>query len=612
MVKLLLIFLGAYSFLSYVSLASEPKSVPVYSTLERHQRITVNPDYSYVTEVYQKTLITDPKGLNHGQFGIVMDRFTTVADFEARLINPMNGKTIKKLRLKDLTERAIISEESLYQDTRIKYFSLETTLLPIQVEVSYSKNISGNFYFPEWQPHIFPFQKVGKVTLEIHYPEELGLRYKTQNLPDPLTGETEAGWKHLKWELGERPPLPATSDGENFSKVALAPVKFAMEGYEGNMESWKSLGKWFNLLNQGKDELPPNTKTLVHELIEGASDDYEKIDIIYKYVQTHFRYVSIQLGIGGWMPAQSADVITNKYGDCKALTMLMKAMLKEAGISSDYTLVKAGEDAAPIDIDFPSNQFNHAILRVPLEDNIIWIECTSNLHPAGFLGKFTANREVLVLTEDGGIIEKTPSYSEIKYHFNSATYNLTMEDNGNVRIQGENYYQGFPAGIYSYMMYAMSDKEKMEYLNGHLGGNGLLIKDHQIKIEQQREIPSAKITYSGNVLRFYQSTAKRIFIPLSWTKWDIDSQVTASAQFEDRLRIQNHGNLIWEEEPSDSLVEEEYFSLRIVTAAADDAIFIHKTLQIHFPENISTEEKSNTISKINNLLNKQLIFKKPN
>ncbi|MFC4872545.1 DUF3857 domain-containing transglutaminase family protein [Negadavirga shengliensis] len=611
MIKFLLILFGAYSF-SYALMTSGSEPVPSYSILEKHQKITLNPDYSYVTEVYQKTLITDPKGLNHGRFGIVMDRFTTVGDFEAKLINPLNGKIIKKLRLKDLTDRAFISDESLYQDTRLKYFNVETSLLPLQVEVSYTKKTAGNFHFPEWQPHFFPFQKVDRAVLEIHYPEKLGLRYKTQNLPDPLTAETEAGWMHLKWELAEQPPLSDKVDGKDFSKVALAPVRFAMEGYEGNMASWESLGRWFNLLNQGKDDLPQETKTFVHGLVEGITDDYEKIDVIYKYVQKHFRYVSIQLGIGGWMPTLSADVMANKYGDCKALTMLMKAMLKEAGISSDYTLVKAGEDAAPIDTDFPYNQFNHAILRVPLENDIIWIECTSNLHPAGFLGKFTANREVLVLTEDGGIIDKTPSYSESKYRIHSATYNLNMMDSGNAHIEGENYFQGFPAGIYSYMMYAMSDKEKVDYLNGHLGGKGLLVKDHHIELAQQREIPSAKITYSGNVLRFYQSTAKRILIPLSWAKWEINSELSASAWFEDRLRIQHAESLTWEEEPFDRSVEEDYFSLRIVASTVDDAILIHKTLQVNFPEDISSEEKANTISKINDLLNKQLTFKKSN
>jgi len=125
--------------------------------------------------------------------------------------------------------------------------------------------------------------------------------------------------------------------------------------------------------------------------------------------------VSIQLGIGGWQPFEAAYVCDKKYGDCKALSFYMKSMLQVLDIPAYYTLIRAGGRAADIPEDFVHSGFNHAILTVPIDQDTIWLECTSKTSPFGYLGSFTSNRNALLVDVGKSRLIRTKAY--------------TMEDN---------------------------------------------------------------------------------------------------------------------------------------------------------------------------------------
>ncbi len=114
--------------------------------------------------------------------------------------------------------------------------------------------------------------------------------------------------------------------------LSITPTTFEVEGYKGEMNSWEALGKWQLLLNAGREELPAETQAKVRELVANIPSKEAKIKVLYEYMQSRTRYVGIQLGIGGWQPFPASKVDSKGYGDCKALSNYMKALLNVVGI----------------------------------------------------------------------------------------------------------------------------------------------------------------------------------------------------------------------------------------------------------------------------------------
>jgi hypothetical protein len=71
-----------------------------------------------------------------------------------------------------------------------------------------------------------------------------------------------------------------------------------MDGYKGDFSSWQKVGEFDNLLNKGRETLPPRVVNEIQTLVKGETTQEAKVKKVYEYLQQHTRYISIQLGIG--------------------------------------------------------------------------------------------------------------------------------------------------------------------------------------------------------------------------------------------------------------------------------------------------------------------------
>ncbi|GAB3230790.1 DUF3857 domain-containing protein [Algoriphagus aestuariicola] len=584
------------------------EEVPIHSILSEAQILTLHEDFTYSHHVDRKIVVVSPEGLDHAFTRLFYDKLNSVEEFELEVRDLTSGKTIKKARLKDMGDAAYYSTSTIFDDNRYKYFEVAAAKFPIEVSIKSQVSSKSNFFLPRWTPVPNFNQKVTEASLTVKYPTRLGLKYKELNLKGNKKEEELAGVTSITWSERDLAAQPRDFDSDEDPRLLLAPVKFALDQYSGEMGSWSGLAAWQFELNQGRDVLPEDFKEKVLQLVVGVDDPYEKVKILYEYLQKNFRYVSIQLGIGGWQTMTAADVVKYSYGDCKGLTNLMKAMLDAADIPSNYTLVFAGSDAEDIEVDLPSNQFNHVILQVPTSSHPIWLECTSNLLPAGYLGDFTKNRHVLVTSKGGGNLTKTPSYDTEEWNEIRSQSKVILDDRGNAKINTEQQFFGNFAAYILYVKGNLDERQQRDFLNRNSSVSGLIVQDYRIEVANQDSLPVTELAFDGLLQKFSQMTAKRAILRPFLGKLGPSHLTNKSLKKVDEYEIELPA--AWKVDgdlPRVSLEEENLKGL-LEMAIEGKTLRVRRELSLKIPTELDKEEEAELLRKINTAFDRTVFF----
>lgn len=488
------------------------------NVVERIYHINIeikNPGKARVTTKYAYTVLNED-GARYATYSGYYDKIQSVGSIKGTLFDA-TGKELKQVRKKDIMDLSGNDDDNLMylmSDARYKVHRFYTTSYPYTVEYEDEREMDGIFDLPDWRPVKGSYMAVENSKLSITTPANYNIRYKQYNYDAMPVINSQGDKKTYTWEIKNIPAKHSEVFGPAWDEinptVLVAPSDFEIEGFKGNMDSWKNFGLFIKTLNEGRDILPDAIKQKVHTITDGIASVEEKVKLLYKFMQQNTRYISIQLGIGSWRPFDANYVVNKKYGDCKALSNYMVALLKEAGIKANYVLIRGGDDEEDIVADFPSNQFNHAIACIPLKNDTIWLECTSQTVSPGYMGSFTGNRKALIIADDGGYLVHTPVYPETKNRKNRKTI-ATIDENGHLSASMQTSFSGLEQDDLHGMINGLSKEEQLKYLKK---GIGLATYDIQSYKYQQLETALPVITEDIQLTAQHYATVsgKRLFV----------------------------------------------------------------------------------------------------
>ncbi|GGM74921.1 hypothetical protein GCM10010967_03020 [Dyadobacter beijingensis] len=459
------------------------------------------------------------------------DKFRKITELSGTLYDA-NGKVVKRLRNSDIEDRGDGIAGDDISDNRVKTasFGKKSYSYPYTIEFISEVRTRNMMFFPDWTPAPAEGCAVEYSYFRVKTPAGFAFRYQECNgAPGVKKSKDAEGSDVYEWTQKDlaRPrsddfyPLPPF---DRIPLVFTAPADFEVQEYKGNFNTWEDLSRFYYTLNAGRDLLPPNMQEEVKTLVKGAKSDREKIDRIYKWMQGRSRYVSIQLGIGGWQTIDAMTVAKTGYGDCKALTNFTLAALKVAEIPACAALIRAGKEAK-IKADFPSSKFNHVIACAFAGKDTVWLECTSPNTKPNFMGSFTGSRPALLVLPTGGKLVMTPDY-KAPQNVKESRALVKLTETGDGEIEARSRYTGLQHEPRVQLIQYRTKEEQEKWLVSHINLPSMDLRRFELAEGVEPE-PSVTEKLSLNVRNCATKTGTRLFIKPSLMSRTFDMPATS-------------------------------------------------------------------------------------
>ncbi|MXO73158.1 DUF3857 domain-containing protein [Alteraurantiacibacter buctensis] len=227
------------------------------------------------------------------------------------------------------------------------------------------------------------------------------LRGKPEIMLGPLNGVVEQTHVRLSWPsdlpvtITTGPGLPApvrgNRNGASFAAITMgmreplvppdnAPVRYAMVRTleASTFADWSQVADLFVPLYRAAAVIPPDgpLRAELERIRAASADPARQAELALDLVQDRVRYVALAMGEGGLVPADAATTWARRYGDCKAKTALLIALLGELGIAAEPVLVSTTlGDALPQRLPGVSG-FDHVLVRAHVNGQDFYLDGT--------------------------------------------------------------------------------------------------------------------------------------------------------------------------------------------------------------------------------------------
>lgn len=255
--------------------------------------------------------------------------------------------------------------------------------------------IPGQFWFQ------YSFQHDGVVLderLEVRIPADRAVKVKGLSAAQSVT--TAAGSRIYSWTYSKLQSAKESGSDQKREAEAMRGRLPVPDVQISSFQSWDEVGRWYWDLQKDRIEPSPEVRAKAAELTKGMTDDAAKLQALYSFVSTQYRYIGIAFGIGRYQPHSADDVLTNNYGDCKDKHTLLAALLQASGVTLYPALISSSRALDP-DIPSPA-QFDHIIGYLPQSKDknhkdSVWLDTTAEIAPLGYLVVRLRDKQALVM-----------------------------------------------------------------------------------------------------------------------------------------------------------------------------------------------------------------------
>ena len=501
--------------------------VPDAVILSLKENFTMTSPVSGSYKVSSEVLVNNEKGLRQATPIIYIDSFKTIGNFSGEI--ETGGRKIK-FGKKDLFTQSISS--GLAEDSYISAYQ-PSGRYPFTVRYEYTVNYKGGIAnFPVFAPIETENVLIKSASYTLDLPagtEIVSYANKVQELPPVQTKDRV----RLEWKVEDFQPFrseffmpPST---ELVPVLYVAPKEFEYGQTPGSQSDWKEYGLWLSKLQNGSDYLSESAISKLREITKDCSNDFEKLKVLYNYLRETTRYVAIELGIGKLKPIAASEVERSGYGDCKALSNYLYAMLKAVGVPSVYYIINT-KRATLLPGFTSTGQMNHAMLAVPLRESgdTVFVECTNPRIPLGYRHDNVAGHQIVLIHPEGGELTRVGSYDDSLSRTTQRT-DVLLEADGNAAFQvRQEYFLDFAESFFSWD--DIKPESKQRFLT-----EGFKMHPESFRINWNKDnfdsfipgqpfCPAESISFSFSASKYGRTENGRMFVPLNSVNKKIPTQ----------------------------------------------------------------------------------------
>jgi len=375
-------------------------------------------------------------GADVGRIRIWDTFFQKLKSFKGVVLDT-TGQVLFSVGLSDVRAIAPFSEFRLYSGDIVRAVDLVAAQPPFVIDVRWVVEIDNAFFWPDWTfEDSWPRRRA---SYEVQSPPDDDVRWLEAASGLQRSERHEARRDVIRWELNNW--LPSDTDSAVMGAhplVHIAPEEFKVGRLKGRTDSWDALGRWYWSLTEEQIDLQSYQKYEVERHIQDKVGDRARAAALKDWISDQWRYVAIEVGLGGWRPNRARDVFANRYGDCKDVVFLWIAMMRSIGLEAYPALVRA-RNPLPIKADFPKDWFDHVIGMTIINGDTLWADLSDSRYPLGTLPRPCESRWALAVGDFGGRLLWTPDR-------NAGQNVMTTRLDGTLQSNGD---LSFTAGVYA-------------------------------------------------------------------------------------------------------------------------------------------------------------------
>ncbi|MBD8388765.1 transglutaminase family protein [Dysgonomonas sp. BGC7] len=259
-------------------------------------------------------------------------------------------------------------------------------------------------------------------------------------------------------------------------------------------------------------------RTKAKEITKDSKTDEEKIKSLFAWVQDNIRYIAFEDGLAAFKPDDAQEVLRKKYGDCKGMANLTKALLQSEGF--DARLAWLGTNHIAYDYTTPSlSNDNHMICALFFKGKTYYLDATVKYIPLGEYSHHIQGRQTLVEDKDNSeyLLNRIPVFPSLMN--TDSLYSEIHVDGDILQMKSKHYYMGESKQILLSLMDATPKDKLNSVLKVFLENNSSQSKADDIQIRgassQSQEV---EICYNLETKEGLQSIDNEYYIDLDLQK----------------------------------------------------------------------------------------------